>query len=274
MDVTDLVRRALDEDLGTGDATSEATVPAHARARARVRQKAPGVIAGLEVAELAFTLVDDGVRVRREVEEGIWREDGPVLTAEGPARALLAAERTALNFLGRLSGVATATARAVRATEGTGARVLDTRKKTPGLRALEKAAVRAGGGTNHRFGLFDAIMIKENHAAMAGGVGSAVTAARARRPDLKVMVECRTPDEVDAALAAGAEWLLLDNMTPDELAQIAAHVGGRAALEASGGVTPETLRAYAASGVDFVSLGALTHSAPALDLSLLLEPEA
>jgi nicotinate-nucleotide pyrophosphorylase (carboxylating) len=274
MDVREVVRRALEEDLGSGDATSEATVPAAARARARVRQKAPGVIAGLDVAELAFTLVDPAVRVERLVAEGEWREDGPVLAAEGPARALLAAERTALNFLGRLSGVATATALAVRETAGTGARVLDTRKTTPGLRALEKAAVRAGGGTNHRFGLFDAIMIKENHAAMAGGVGPAVTAARAHRPDLKVMVECRDRDEVDAALAAGAEWLLLDNMTPDELQTVVSHVAGRAQLEASGGVTAATLRAYAETGVDWISLGALTHSAPALDLSLLLEPAA
>jgi len=272
VELRDVVQRALDEDLGPGDVTSEATVPARARAVATVTQKAPGVISGLDAAELAFALVDPATEVERSTEEGTWREGGEVLVARGAARALLAAERTALNLLGRLSGVATATARAVRETEGTRARVLDTRKTTPGLRALEKAAVRHGGGVNHRFGLFDAILIKENHAAMAGGVGPAVTKALAFRPDLKVMVECRDRAEVDEALAAGAPWLLLDNMTPAELRAIAEHVAGRAQLEASGGVTPETLRGYAESGVDFVSLGAITHSAPALDLSLLLEP--
>ena len=268
-----MVRRALEEDVGSGDATSEAVVPERARARARIHQKAPGVIAGLQAAEEVFRQCDPEVRLERLVDEGVWREDGPVLEAEGSARALMAAERTALNLLGRLSGVATATARAVRATEGTRARVLDTRKTTPGLRALEKAAVRAGGGTNHRFGLFDAILIKENHAALAGGVGPAVRRAREVRPDLKVMVECEDRAEVDDALAAGAEWLLLDEFTPAQLREVAAHVAGRAQLEASGGVTAETLREVAETGVDFVSLGAITHSAPVLDLSLLLEPE-
>jgi nicotinate-nucleotide pyrophosphorylase (carboxylating) len=269
----DVVVRALAEDVGPGDATGEAVVPAQARARARIVQKAPGVVFGLVAAELAFSELDPAARLERQVAEGAWREDaGPVLEVEGSARALLAAERTALNLLGRLSGVATATARAVRAVEGTGARILDTRKTTPGLRALEKAAVRAGGGVNHRFGLFDAILIKENHAAMAGGVGEAVRRARAARPDLKVMAECRDAGEVDAALAAGAPWLLLDNMTPDELRAAVARVAGRAELEASGGVTLETLRAVAETGVGFVSLGALTHSAPALDLSLLVDP--
>ena len=273
MDLRELVRRALDEDVGSGDATSEAVVPERARARARIHQKAPGVIAGLGAAEEVFRQCDPAVQLERLVDEGVWRADGPVLEAEGSARALMAAERTALNLLGRLSGVATATATAVRATEGTGARVLDTRKTTPGLRALEKAAVRAGGGTNHRFGLFDAILIKENHAALAGGVGPAVRAARERRPDLKVMVECEDRAEVDEALAAGAEWLLLDEFTPAGLRDVVAHVAGRAQLEASGGVTPQTLREVAQTGVDFVSLGAITHSAPVLDLSLLLEPE-
>ena len=273
MDLRDLVRRALDEDVGSGDATSEAVVPESARARARIHQKAPGVVAGLAAAEEVFRQCDPELRLERRVEEGVWREDGPVLEAEGSARALMAAERTALNLLGRLSGVATATAVAVRATTDTSARVLDTRKTTPGLRALEKAAVRAGGGTNHRFGLFDAILIKENHAALAGGVGAAVRAARERRPDLKVMVECEDREDVDAALAAGAEWLLLDEMSPAQLREVVAHVAGRAQLEASGGVTPATLREFAQTGVDFVSLGAITHSAPALDLSLLLEPE-
>jgi nicotinate-nucleotide pyrophosphorylase (carboxylating) len=190
----------------------------------------------------------------------------------GAAAALLTGERTALNFLQRLSGVATQAARYVRAVEGTGARVLDTRKTTPGLRALEKAAVAAGGATNHRAGLYDAILIKENHAAMAGGVGAAIVAVRRAAPDLPVQVECRNLAEVDEALRAGAPRLLLDNMTAAELRDAVDLVDGRAELEASGGVTLETVREIAESGVHFVSVGALTHSAPALDLSLLLEP--
>src|ERR671929_89249 len=206
--------------------------------------------------------------VRAALEEDV----GAVLEIEGVAAALLTAERTALNFLQRLSGVATLTARYVHAIEGTGARVLDTRKTTPGLRALEKAAVAAGGGTNHRAGLYDAILIKENHAAMAGGVAAAVEKARAAAPDAPLEVECRTLEEVDEALAAGAPWLLLDNMAPETLRAVVERVGGRARLEASGGVSLETIPEIASTGVDFVSVGALTHSAPALDLSLLLEP--
>jgi nicotinate-nucleotide pyrophosphorylase (carboxylating) len=270
----DLVRRALAEDVGDGDATTEATVPAGARARAEIVQKAPGVVFGLDVAEAVFRELDGDARFERRTEEGIWREDGDVLVVEGAARALLTAERTALNLLQRLSGVATATARAAREVEGTGARILDTRKATPGMRALEKAAVAAGGGTNHRFGLFDAILIKENHAAMAGGVGAAVRAAREARPELPLEVECRDEAEVREALDAGAPRLLLDNMTPDELRAVVALVDGRAELEASGGITLANLREVAETGVDFVSLGALTHSAPALDFSLLLHPAA
>ena len=194
-----------------------------------------------------------------------------MLEVVGSARALLSAERTALNFLQRLSGVATLTARCVEAVAGTGARILDTRKTTPGLRRLEKAAVAAGGGTNHRAGLYDAILIKENHAELAGGVGDAVRRARAHAPGLPLEVECRTNAEVDEALAAGAPRILLDNMSPAELRAAVAQVGGRAELEASGGVTLQTLGEIAATGVDFVSVGALTHSAPALDLSLILE---
>ena len=267
----DVVRRALDEDIGPGDATSEAVVPAPARARAVIVQKAAGVIFGLEGAELAFRELDPEVRIRRIADEGVWREGGEVLEIEGGARAVLSAERTALNVVGRLSGVATATARAVREVEGTGARILDTRKTTPGWRALEKAAVRAGGGTNHRAGLFDAILIKENHAAVAGGVGAAVRIAREARPDLPLEVEVRDRAEVDEALAAGAPRLLLDNMGPDELRATVEHVAGRAELEASGGITLANLRAIAETGVDYVSLGALTHSAAVLDLSLLVE---
>jgi nicotinate-nucleotide pyrophosphorylase (carboxylating) len=269
---TDIVARALAEDLGDGDVTTEATVPADARAQASISQKAPGVIFGLDVAEEVFRRLDPEATFDRAVEEGVWRESGPVLRVQGRARALLSAERTALNFLARLSGVATMAARAVRAIDGTNARILDTRKTTPGLRALEKAAVAAGGATNHRAGLYDEILIKENHAALAGGVGEAVRRARQHAPGLPLEVECRTPAEVDEALEAGARRLLLDNMTPAQLSDAVTHVAGRAELEASGGVTLETLRAVAGSGVDFVSLGAITHSAPALDLSLILQP--
>jgi nicotinate-nucleotide pyrophosphorylase (carboxylating) len=267
-----LVRRALDEDVGSGDLTTQATVPAGTRARARITQKQPGVIYGLDAAELAFALLDSEARFLARAEEGVWRDGGPVLDIEGEAAALLSAERTALNLLQRLSGVATLTARYVEAVRGTGARVLDTRKTTPGLRLLEKAAVAAGGGTNHRVGLFDAILIKENHAAMAGGVGKAVRLARAAAPGVVLVVECRTDAEVDEALAAGAPRLLLDNMSPAQMRTIVARVGDRAELEASGGIDLETIRDVAETGVDFISVGALTHSAPALDISLLLEP--
>ena len=270
--VAEAVDRALAEDVGEGDVTTAATVPAEARARAVIRQKAAGVIYGLDVAEQVFRSLDGDAAFTRAVAEGVWREDGEVLQVQGRARALLTGERTALNFLQRLSGVATTAARAVRAIEGTGARILDTRKTTPGLRALEKAAVAAGGATNHRAGLYDAILIKENHAALAGGVGEAVRRARERAPGLPLEVECRNLAEVDEALAAQAPRLLLDNMTPDELRRAVAHVAGRAELEASGGVTLQTVREVASTGVDFVSVGALTHSAPALDLSLLLQP--
>jgi nicotinate-nucleotide pyrophosphorylase (carboxylating) len=270
--VQDVVRRALAEDVGPGDVTTDATVPPGTRARARITQKAPGIVFGLEAAELAFRALDAGVELERHCVEGDWRDGGPVLELEGAAAGILTAARTALNLLQRLSGIATLTARFVAAVDGTGARILDTRKTTPGLRSLEKAAVAAGGGTNHRFGLFDAVLIKENHAAMAGGVGAAVRAAREAAPDLLVEVECRTSQEVDEALAAGAPRILLDNMEVPELRAMVRRVAGRAGLEASGGVTLETVREIAATGVEFVSVGALTHSAPALDLSLILEP--
>ncbi|HEX7298109.1 MAG TPA: carboxylating nicotinate-nucleotide diphosphorylase [Solirubrobacteraceae bacterium] len=267
-----LVRRALDEDLGSGDLTTQATVPPATRGRARITQKQPGVVFGLDAAQLAFALLDPEASFARLAEEGTWRDGGPVLEIEGSAAALLGAERTALNFLQRLSGVATLTARYVEAVRGTRARVLDTRKTTPGLRLLEKAAVVAGGGTNHRVGLFDAILIKENHAAMAGGLGEAVRLARAAAPGVLVEAECRTEEEVDEALAAGAPRLLLDNISVARMKGIVEHVGERAELEASGGIDLETIRDVAETGVHFISVGALTHSAPALDLSLLLDP--
>lgn len=269
-----LVQHALDEDLGeAGDVTVAATVPPGTRAIGTIAQKAPGVLSGLGAAELAFTLLDDATRLTRCVEEGIWREDGgPVLEIEGDAAAILSAERTALNFLGRLSGVATLTARYVRAVEGTGARILDTRKTTPGLRALEKQAVADGGGENHRFGLFDMVLIKENHSAMAGGVGAAVRAARAASPDLPLVIECADLAEVGEALEAGVPRILLDNMGPAELLEAVALIDGRALSEGSGGVTLESVRERAQTGLDLISVGALTHSAPNLDLSLILEP--
>jgi len=273
-----LVSQALAEDLGAGDVTAAATVPAEARARARIVQKQPGVVFGFEAAREVFRQTGAG-EMDVLMVEGQWRDGVPAEVAfiSGSARALLAAERTALNLLGHLSGVATLTARYVEAARerSPSVAILDTRKTTPGLRALEKAAVRAGGGRNHRMGLYDAILIKENHAAMAGGVAAAVAAARAAQPELQVEVECRNPEEVAAGLAAGADRLLLDNM--DEAGLRAAvtardEAGSPATLEASGGVSLETVGGIAATGVDFISIGALTHSAPALDLSMLLTP--
>jgi nicotinate-nucleotide pyrophosphorylase (carboxylating) len=269
-----LIEAALAEDVGEGDATTAATVAAGARGRATITQKAPGVISGVELAAGVFRRLDPAAELQLG-PEGAWREAGAVvLVVEGDARALLTGERTALNFLGRLSGIATLTARVVSAVRGAGgtAQILDTRKTTPGLRRLEKRAVAHGGGVNHRAGLYDAILIKENHSALAGGVGEAVRRAREARPDLPLAVEVRDDAEIDAALAAGAPRLLLDNMTPAEVREAVARVGGRAEIEVSGGVTPETILVYATiDGVDYVSMGALTHSAPVLDLSLSLE---
>jgi nicotinate-nucleotide pyrophosphorylase (carboxylating) len=277
--LTDLVTRALAEDVGSGDVTSETTVPEGARARARIVQKQAGVAFGFEVVE--ETMRQCGVEhVDRLVVEGQWRQEVPseVLLATGPATAVLAAERTALNFLGHLSGVATLTARFVEAVAGTGAHVLDTRKTTPGLRGLEKAAVAAGGGRNHRIGLYDAILIKENHIALAGGVAKAIYAARKARPELAVEIECSNLDEVAYALGTGADILLLDNMDNETLRGAVAlrdqnsGAGPGPSLEASGGVDLDTVRGIAETGVDLISVGALTHSAPTLDFSLLLEP--
>jgi nicotinate-nucleotide pyrophosphorylase (carboxylating) len=273
MELQEIVRAALAEDVGSGDATTLATVDAAARARATITQKAPGVVFGLEAAERVFSELDAAVTFERLSPEGAWQEAGTqVLRVEGPARALLTGERTALNLLQRLSGVATLTARYAKAVEGTGVQILDTRKTTPGLRMLEKAAVRAGGGTNKRIGLFDAMLIKENHIAAAGGVRQAIEQARSAYPDLPLEVECRNPEEIAQALEAGAPWVLLDNMDPAQLRAAVEQVSGRAVLEASGGITLETVRAHAVQGLDFISVGALTHSACALDLSLILEP--
>jgi nicotinate-nucleotide pyrophosphorylase (carboxylating) len=271
-DLTALVSRALAEDLGAGDLTAEAVVPADARAVAVVHQRQAGVIFGLEVAR--EVLAEAGAPgLEALTPEGEWQSGGEVARIEGPARAILAGERVALNFLGRLSGVATLTARYVQAVEGTGARILDTRKTTPGLRALEKAAVVAGGGVSHRAGLYDAILVKENHAALAGGVGEAARLAVENRGSASLVeVEVEALDDLKDVLKAGVDRILLDNMSPGDLRKAVRKVKGRAEVEASGGITLDNVREVADTGVDFISIGALTHSAPALDLSLLLAP--
>ena len=276
-DLDDLITRALAEDVGAGDLTTAAVVEPGTHARARITQKAAGVVFGFDVVEAVFRRLDPDVSIERVRPEGEWLADPPavVLALEGDAAALLTGERTALNFLAHLSGIATATARAVEALRGTSVKVLDTRKTTPGLRALEKQAVAAGGGHNHRMGLHDAILVKDNHIALAGGVGEATRRALQRRPDgVAVEVECSSLPDVEEALAAGADRLLLDNMDPAQLRAAAALVAGRAELEASGGVTHEALRELGGTGVELVSLGSLTHSAPALDLSMTIEPSS
>ncbi len=268
-----LIDLALAEDIGGGDVTTLATVAADRRARGTLLAKSPGVISGLDVAAAVFRRVDPAVVFTPLVADGARvGERQPIATVEGAARSLLVGERTALNLLQRLSGVATLTAAFVAAVAGTGARIVDTRKTTPGLRALEKAAVRHGGGHNHRFGLADGVLIKDNHLAAVGGpnrVAEAVRLARATAPHgLKIEVEVTTLPELDEALGVGADIVLLDNMPVAELAEAVRRTAGRALLEASGGVTLETVRAVAETGVGLISVGALTHSAPALDISL------
>jgi nicotinate-nucleotide pyrophosphorylase (carboxylating) len=271
--MTDVIDVALSEDIGEGDLTTRAVVPEGAQAKARISQKAPGVIAGLRVAEAVFKRVDPELVFVMHCPQGKWREAGAVAEISGSAGSILTAERVALNFLGHLSGVATLTARYARAVDGTGVLILDTRKTMPGMRELEKEAVRQGGGVSHRSGLYDAILVKENHARLAGGVGESARRAVAAGGEARfVEVECATLDEVEEALAAGVPRILLDNMNTDELREAVALVDGRAELEASGGITLDNVREVAETGVNFISVGALTHSAPALDLSLLLEP--
>jgi nicotinate-nucleotide pyrophosphorylase (carboxylating) len=265
-----VVAAALAEDVGAGDLTTEAVVPPDTRTRAELFVEEPGVVCGVGAAALVFKTLDPEVEVVALVEDGA-RVDGPSAVAriEGPARAILTGERTALNLLGRLCGVATLTARYVDAVAGTGATILDTRKTTPGLRALEKYAVRCGGGTNHRSGLYDAILLKENHLRIAGGISTAVGALGDR--DVPVEVEAETLEEVSEAAAAGVDRILLDNMSPAEVARAVEVVAGRVPLEASGRVTLATVTAYAEAGVDFISVGALTHSARSLAVSLEVE---
>ncbi|GAA4111743.1 carboxylating nicotinate-nucleotide diphosphorylase [Aminobacter aganoensis] len=266
-----LVRAALLEDLGrAGDITTDAVVPADHRATVVLAARQPGVVAGLDLAALAFRLIDPAIEMKVARPDGSRLAAGDAIaTLSGPARGLLTAERVALNFLCHLSGVATATAGIVEAVRGHKASIVCTRKTTPGLRALEKYAVRAGGGSNHRFGLDDAVLIKDNHIAIAGGVKAAIERAKANVGHLvKIEVEVDTLEQLDEVLALGVDAVLLDNMTPETLARAVEMVGGRAITEASGRVSPATARDIAASGVDLISVGWLTHSAPILDIGL------
>jgi nicotinate-nucleotide pyrophosphorylase (carboxylating) len=269
-DLERVVAAALAEDVGSGDVTTEATVARDAAGSAVLVTRALGVVAGLDAVEAVFRALDPDVRVERHAADGdALPGPAPVATVSGSLRALLTGERTALNLLGRLSGIATLTRSYVDAVAGTGVAILDTRKTTPGLRLLEKRAVASGGGRNHRFGLDDGVLVKDNHLAVAGSVATAVARLRAAT-ELPIEVECDTLDQVEEALAAGADALLLDNMGLEDLRLAVALARGRARLEASGGVTLETVRAVAETGVDEISIGALTHSAPALDVSLEL----
>ena len=269
----DIVRRALDEDLATaGDITTDATVPAGVRARGQFLVKSDCVLAGLDVALESFRILEPGVQVSVRKGDGERCAAGDVVAeVVGTARTLLIGERTALNFLQRLSGIAT---RASQFVEAAGGRitVLDTRKTTPTLRALEKYAVRAGGAANHRFGLFDAVLIKDNHIRLAGGVAPAVAKARAHQPSLAIEVEAERLDQVNEALTAGADVILVDNMSTADIREAVRRARGRAKIEISGGVTLERLPELAATGADYVSVGALTHSAPAIDISFEIEP--
>ena len=265
-----IVRRALEEDIGSGDVTTEACVPANQNARGVFLARESLVLAGSGLLRLIYHERGGVDELRLLKRDGDHCEDGDLIaTVCGQARVLLECERVALNFLQRLSGVATAARRFAEAVAGTGCRVLDTRKTTPGLRLLEKSAALAGGVTNHRIGLFDAILIKNNHISAAGGVTQAIE--RARTTNMPIQVEVRTRAEMREALACGATHLLLDNLTPAQAAEWIGEIGGRAKVELSGGITLENVRAYAEAGADFVSSGAITHSAPAVDISFRLE---
>ena len=265
-----LVEQALAEDLGPGDATSNAVIPEQALGEAVVEARQPLVACGLPIAEAVFAALDATLAIERVWEEGEARErDLPLLRVRGRMRSILAAERTALNFLARLCGIATFTRRFVRALDGTGCRVVDTRKTLPGWRVLDKYATAVGGAENHRMGLYDGVLLKDNHLAAAGSVAAAVEAARAAVPaHLRIQVEVESAEQAEAALAAGADWLLLDNRSVEELRELAARFRERAVLEASGGITLENVRAVAETGVHRVSIGALTHSAPSVDVAL------
>ncbi len=278
-EISQAVKAALREDVGRGDATTRALVPANRPARARMVAREPLVVAGLEFAAATFKALSAALRVHREAKDGDRLRTGQtLLRLAGPARALLTGERTALNFVQRLAGIATLTASYVRAVAGTGAQILDTRKTTPGWRRFAKYAVACGGGRNHRVGLYDLVLIKDNHLVALSGEAPnpiAVGVQRARRacPRLQVEVEADTLEQVRQAAEAGADFVLLDNMSPATLRKAVAIVRGRALTEASGGVTLKTVRAIANTGVDFISVGALTHSAPAVDIALDFETD-
>ncbi|NKB84270.1 carboxylating nicotinate-nucleotide diphosphorylase [Brucella grignonensis] len=266
-----LVRATLLEDLGlAGDITSNAVVPSNHRSTMVFSLRQPGAIAGLDVAEMTFRLVDPAVVFERMVDDGDFLTEGTTIArVSGSSRSILAAERTALNFLGHMSGVATATANLVKAVQGTKAAIVCTRKTMPGLRAPQKYAVRAGGGMNHRFALYDAVLIKDNHIAVAGSVGEAIQRAKEHAGHMvKIEVEVDTLEQLHEAMAIGVDAVLLDNMSPAQLREAVKIIGGRAIAEASGGITPETVAAVAASGVDLISVGWTTHSAPNLDIGL------
>ena len=271
-DCAEIIRQALAEDIGTGDVTTQLTVDPNLRASADFIAKQAGVIAGAEVVRQTLLQLDPAMDFALLVEDGETAEPGDtILTATGHAQSLLTGERVALNFLQRLSGIATMTSRFVALAVGSKASIVDTRKTTPGLRVLEKYAVRVGGGRNHRFGLYDAIMIKDNHIQAAGGIAAAVERAQAQASHtLSVTVECDTLEQVREALDAGVDILLLDNMTVDELTEAVEIVDGQAMTEASGGVNEQTVAKIAQTGVDIISVGALTHSAPTLDISMEL----
>jgi nicotinate-nucleotide pyrophosphorylase (carboxylating) len=274
LNILELVRRAVAEDVGTGDVTTESTIPAGHESLGTIRAKAEGVVAGLDVARAVFAECDSGLVFTTHVADGDRVVEGTALaTIEGGTRGILTGERVALNFLQRLSGIATAAAACTAALGGGRTRVLDTRKTTPGLRALEKYAVKVGGATNHRMGLWDMILIKDNHIEAAGGIAQAVSAARSSHPDLVVEVEARSIDEVASVMGAGADRIMLDNMTLEQMRDaiaLARSVDSPPEIEVSGGITDENLRAVAELEPDFVSIGALTHSVTAMDISLEL----
>jgi nicotinate-nucleotide pyrophosphorylase (carboxylating) len=264
-----LIRASLEEDLGPGDVTSNALIPPAMTCRGKVICRQNGVVCGVSVARRVFELVDPSLRFDAKVQDGDpVQADHVVIRLHGPARAVLGAERVALNFLQHLSGIATLTAQYARAVEGTKARILDTRKTTPGLRALEKYATRIGGALNHRMGLFDAVLIKDNHLALVGGVSPALRAARKAYPGDDLIVEVSCVQELRTALDDNAPRILLDNFSPGQVREAISLIRGRAVVEVSGGVQPSNARAYALAGVDFISVGAITHSAAALDMSL------
>jgi nicotinate-nucleotide pyrophosphorylase (carboxylating) len=268
-EIVECLARALAEDIGTGDVTTNSIVPVEATLRGRILAKEEGIIAGLDLAEAVFLLLEDQISFTASVAEGAQVASGTVLaTLSGSARALLTGERTALNFLGRMSGIATLTRRFVDKVSGTSARILDTRKTAPGLRIIDKLAVRRGGGENHRMGLFDMALIKDNHIDFAGSIAAAVGCARAAGTNLEIELEARTLEHVQEALELGVERILLDNMTLETMREAVRFNRGRAKLEASGNVTLENVRKIAETGVDYISVGALTHSARVFDVSL------